>query len=348
MSLQDLYRGGELFERVIDKDRGPYSEPQARTIALRLLLALQHLHERGIAHRDLKPENIMIADPADDTDVRIVDFGGAKQMSGSGMRTYVGSLQYMAPEVMRRKGSVMRQGRYDQSCDMWSLGIIVYVIISGYTPFSAETVKSARGSISWTFAPAERWAAVSSHCRDFIRSLLDVDPAERLAVDEALMHPWLEAGYKEWSLANPQFASDHAKLRFEIGGLAVPAAAAAVAEPLAAKPAVAAAAAVSSPAPTAVAAEAPSGESAGADAAVAAGTTTSPATSSSSSSSSSSAASGNPTSAATSGQVGKRERPTSVDSGTEAAAQATADDAQGDEDEDATTGTSSKRCAGSH
>ena len=131
----------------------------------------------------------------------------------------------------------MRQGRYDQSCDMWSLGIVVYVIISGFTPFNAATVKEASKPIAWTFSPPARWAPVSSECRDFIRRLLDIDPAERLAVDEALMHPWIEAKYKAWSLANPQHASDHAKLRFEIGaelstGAAGAGGAVAAAEPL--------------------------------------------------------------------------------------------------------------------
>jgi len=169
----------------------------------------------------------------DDTDVRIVDFGGAKQLRGSGYRSYVGSLQYMAPEVVSRKGSVLKQGRYDQGCDMWSMGIIVYVLLSAYTPFTGDSVEKTGGSVKWAFAPADKWAAVSAECKDMVRKLLDPDPTERLTADEALMHPWLHAQYREWSLANPGHASKHAKLTFladDAAGAAGGEAAAAAAE----------------------------------------------------------------------------------------------------------------------
>ncbi|CAE7940912.1 Camk1, partial [Symbiodinium sp. KB8] len=194
----DLYTGGELFARIVE-GKGVYPEPQAKLITLRLLLAIQYLHEHNIAHRDLKPENVMIASTDDDTDVRIVDFGGAKQLRGSGYRSYVGSHQYMAPEVVGRKGSVLKRGRYDQGCDMWSLGIIVYVIISAYTPFTGDAVASSGGRIAWGFNPPAAWKDVSPQCKDLIRHLLDPDQEERLSADEALMHPWLADLYRQWS-----------------------------------------------------------------------------------------------------------------------------------------------------
>jgi serine/threonine protein kinase len=211
--MQDYYTGGELFSR-ISEGKGPYPEEQARIVALRLLLALQYLHEHNIAHRDLKPENIMIANKDDDTDVRICDFGGAKQLRGSGLRSYVGSLQYMAPEVMARKSTVLGQGRYDQSCDMWSMGMVIYVVVSGYTPFTGDTIEKTRGRVRWQFAPAHLWSTVSDDCKELIKSLLEPDTTKRATVEEALMSKWLCELYRRWSLEHPDNASMHAKSAF--------------------------------------------------------------------------------------------------------------------------------------
>lgn len=126
--------GGELFHHIIE--RGRFSEAYAAKIIKQVLSAIKHLHDKGICHRDLKPENILFESKSRDAQVRLIDFGLAKFFKTNGLKltplkTRIGTPYYMAPEVL--------EGNYDETCDMWSIGVITYCLLCGYPPFNAET-----------------------------------------------------------------------------------------------------------------------------------------------------------------------------------------------------------------
>jgi serine/threonine protein kinase len=135
--VMEYVGGGELLARLI-RD-GAFAEAQARQIAFRILDAVDYLHTRlGIVHRDLKPENILLADEEDSLSIKITDFGLAKLAGDDGLRTYCGTPQYFAPEVLQRRDTVAGVGRYGKAADMWSIGVIVYILLSGIPPFKQD------------------------------------------------------------------------------------------------------------------------------------------------------------------------------------------------------------------
>lgn len=141
-----------------------------------LLHALRYMHENGIVHRDLKPENLLLLSSTDNTLIKIVDFGFAKQLldGADGMRTACGTPGYMAPEVLRRE-------LYGKPVDVWSLGIIVYILLCGYPPFfdESDTVlcqKIFEGKIEFD---SPYWDEVSAAAKSFICKMLIVDPNKR-------------------------------------------------------------------------------------------------------------------------------------------------------------------------
>ena len=122
--VMELVRGGDLFDRIVERRR--YTERQARRVMRRILAAVHYLHEeRGIVHRDLKPENILVVDRRSDVDIKLTDFGVAKNMTAEGLKTFCGTPQYFAPEVLRRCDTVMGLGRYGKEIDCWSIGVIL-------------------------------------------------------------------------------------------------------------------------------------------------------------------------------------------------------------------------------
>ena len=129
--VMELVTGGELFERIVARRR--YAERDAAEVLRKLLATVAFLHARHIAHRDLKPENILLRGSDDDTDLVLVDFGIAKSfVSDYAMRTPCGSVHYTAPEVMRAVP-------YGPKADVWSVGVISYVLLCGYLPFDGES-----------------------------------------------------------------------------------------------------------------------------------------------------------------------------------------------------------------
>ncbi|KXS09612.1 Pkinase-domain-containing protein [Gonapodya prolifera JEL478] len=201
-------QGGELLNLVTSSARYGISEAMCRAIVRSVASALLYLHAKGIVHRDLKLENIMLKhkvdyldDDADDEDwrkseilaerigkeVKVGDFGLSNWIHGAKMlQTQVGSFAYMAPEVLTNKG-------YDTKCDMWSLGCVTYLLLSGFFPFGADdqvTMFRHIQSGKYVF-PADIWSYVSLESRDFIYRLLVVDPTRRLSAEQALRHPWL-------------------------------------------------------------------------------------------------------------------------------------------------------------
>lgn len=183
----ELVTGGELFYKIVD--RGAYSEADAAGIVRQLMTGIAYLHSQGIAHRDLKPENILCEGDDDSMTIKIADFGLSKAFSGGDtLKTACGTPDYAAPEVLSMEGS------YTMAVDMWSAGVVTYVLLCGYPPFYAKEQRELFQQIlkaDYDF-PEEDWEDISENAKDFIRSLLKVDAGERMTAEQALQHPWLK------------------------------------------------------------------------------------------------------------------------------------------------------------
>ncbi|KAJ2355424.1 hypothetical protein GGF43_002693, partial [Coemansia sp. RSA 2618] len=191
-----LLRGGDLFDYIYSHER--LEEDEAKFIVYQVLLALKYLHDANIAHRDLKPENTLLVSKDAYSQVMLTDFGMAKAAGQQElMKTMCGTFQYIAPEMLApgvRPGQTLETG-YTTAVDCWSLGVMIYAMVSGMLPFSDEDgnpqvlfaqIKS--GDLDFSF-PC--WSKVSIECQSFIVRLLQVDPQKRMSVDKAFKHPWI-------------------------------------------------------------------------------------------------------------------------------------------------------------
>ncbi|CEO99397.1 Protein kinase domain-containing protein [Plasmodiophora brassicae] len=186
----ELLVGGELFERIVAK--GSYSEREASHLIKSLTEAIKYLHSIGIVHRDLKPENLLYATNEDDSSIKITDFGLAKYMtSASGpMTTACGTPGYVAPEILKNEP-------YDGAVDLWSIGVILYILLCGFPPFYDESAAVLYAQIKrgdYDF-PDPYWTEISPEAKELVSRLLTVDPKKRATCDEVLSHPWI-AGNK--------------------------------------------------------------------------------------------------------------------------------------------------------
>lgn len=187
--LMELMTGGELFDHIID--RGCLVETEAIAIVRKLCDAIQYLHSRDIVHRDLKPENILLKKRNEINDIRIIDFGMSKVFEKtadhrglSKTRSLLGTPGYMAPEIMKSES-------YTKAVDMWALGVVTYVLLCGYMPFDETHGAKTRWAMDF---PKEEWSLISGAARNFVESLLTVDPSTRITAEGALKHKWLSAG----------------------------------------------------------------------------------------------------------------------------------------------------------
>lgn len=188
-------KGGDLFDRVAEK---PLTENEAKHVVKSILSGIQYLHTNNIVHRDLKPENIMMVDNGS-TDIKITDFGLSRIVDEKGeMSTLCGTPQYMAPEILLRM-------KYSSKADIWSIGVIAYVILSGRHPFNGPKIndilkKIQAGPLDFSHPV---WASVSPLAKDLIRFILVIDPEKRPSVDEVLAHKWFTAPTDGNDSANP-------------------------------------------------------------------------------------------------------------------------------------------------
>ena len=189
--VTNLCHGGELFDKVLEKtadDNGVpcFDEHEAAKIILQILNAVSYMHDHFIVHRDIKPENILFDSKDADSPIKIIDMGLARKHDiESPMTTIVGTPYYIAPEVLKKK--------YDKSCDLWSVGVIAYILLSGYPPFNGRNTDQTHKLIvqgRYSF-PSRDWKYNSDESIDFIRRLLTYDPEKRMTVEEALNHPWI-------------------------------------------------------------------------------------------------------------------------------------------------------------
>lgn len=191
--VMECCEGGELFQRLTEQ-REQFTEREAARVMRSLFLAINHCHSKGIAHRDLKPENVMYGQ---DERVKIIDFGLSKtthQRNGGVKKfnTVVGTSYYLAPEVL--DGTF-----YSKECDCWSLGVIMYIVLSGFLPFPGQTHAEVYQKIksgTFTFEHPE-FQNYQPSAKDLISKLLTVDKAERYTCAQALDHPWFELLDKE-------------------------------------------------------------------------------------------------------------------------------------------------------
>ncbi|XP_005866537.1 PREDICTED: calcium/calmodulin-dependent protein kinase type IV [Myotis brandtii] len=182
----ELVTGGELFDRIVEK--GYYSERDAADAVKQILEAVAYLHENGIVHRDLKPENLLYATPAPDAPLKIADFGLSKIVDHQVlMKTVCGTPGYCAPEILRGCA-------YGPEVDMWSVGIITYILLCGFEPFYDERgdqfmFRRILNCEYYFISPW--WDEVSLNAKDLVRKLIVLDPKKRLTTFQALQHPWV-------------------------------------------------------------------------------------------------------------------------------------------------------------
>lgn len=185
----ELCEGGELYDRIQQKNH--YPEHEAKSCAWNLLEACAYIHSKGIMHRDLKPENILLVSKVNNTDIKVSDFGLAKISRDYPRRlprshSICGSDFYLAPEVIK-------QEEYGREIDIWALGVVTYVLLSGSLPFYHSVLhKLYRQIVERDLSfPEAAWKNVSKGALDFILRLLQVRAGDRLTADQALSHPWL-------------------------------------------------------------------------------------------------------------------------------------------------------------
>lgn len=187
--LMELCEGGELFDRIVAK--GHYTERAAALVIKTILEVVKVCHQHGVIHRDLKPENFLYANKGETASLKAIDFGLSIFIEpGVRFREIVGSPYYMAPEVLRRS--------YGEEIDVWSAGVILYILLCGVPPFWAETEEGIaqaiiKGDINFRRDP---WPRVSEDAKNLVKGMLNPNPYERLTVEEALSNHWVQNAHK--------------------------------------------------------------------------------------------------------------------------------------------------------
>lgn len=185
--IMEYCSGGELFDHIVKQ--GHIDEAKSADIVGQVTSALYYAHGRSIAHRDLKPENVVFFtdDPTDNL-VKLIDWGLGISFASGRMQAAVGSRLYAAPEVT----SSRNVKAYTSACDLWSLGVLTYVMLCGKPPFSGSGEQRFEQAMQEKYdMSGSIWDAVSDNAKDFVTGLIKTDPKERLPIDIAAMHPWL-------------------------------------------------------------------------------------------------------------------------------------------------------------
>merc|ERR1712137_38511 len=195
--VTEVVTGGELFDRIVDK--GSYSERDAAILVQKLVTAIEYLHSKNIVHRDLKPENLLLKSSEQDTEIKLADFGLSKVLGQEVMmQTACGTPGYVAPEILQSSES-----GYGKEVDMWSVGVITYILLCGFPPFYNDNVAQLFESIikaDFDY-PSDYWDHISDDAIDFIDSLLIAEPSKRMSATEALQHCWLQGNAPDTPLS---------------------------------------------------------------------------------------------------------------------------------------------------
>ncbi|KAH8308521.1 hypothetical protein KR059_010406, partial [Drosophila kikkawai] len=182
--VMELVTGGELFDRIVEK--GSYTEKDASHLIRQILEAVDYMHEQGVVHRDLKPENLLYYSAEDDSKIMISDFGLSKMEDSGIMATACGTPGYVAPEVLAQKP-------YGKAVDVWSIGVISYILLCGYPPFYDENdanlfAQILKGEFEFD---SPYWDEISESAKHFIRNLMCVTVEKRYTCKQALAHAWI-------------------------------------------------------------------------------------------------------------------------------------------------------------
>ncbi|KAJ7403504.1 hypothetical protein BTVI_76507 [Pitangus sulphuratus] len=182
---------GDMLEMILSSEKSRLPERITKFMVTQILVALRNLHFKNIVHCDLKPENVLLASAEPFPQVKLCDFGFARIIGEKSFRrSVVGTPAYLAPEVLRSKG-------YNRSLDMWSVGVIVYVSLSGTFPFNEDEDINDQIQNAAFMYPPNPWKEISSEAIDLINNLLQVKMRKRFSVDKSLSHPWLQ-DYQTW------------------------------------------------------------------------------------------------------------------------------------------------------
>eukprot|EP00929_Paragymnodinium_shiwhaense_P046443 TRINITY_DN23648_c0_g1_i1.p1 TRINITY_DN23648_c0_g1~~TRINITY_DN23648_c0_g1_i1.p1 ORF type:complete len:448 (-),score=118.40 TRINITY_DN23648_c0_g1_i1:168-1511(-) len=184
--IMELCTGGELFDKVVDDAPNGFDETKAATYIRQILAAISYLHAQKIAHRDVKPENFLLQNKTPEANLKIIDFGLACELQeGKLMSTKAGTAYYVAPEVLK--------GDYDEKCDIWSVGVIAFILLCGFPPFSGETDNEILRKVksgSFEFKSPE-WDPMSQGSKNMVTQMLTLEPALRPSAATLLAFPWL-------------------------------------------------------------------------------------------------------------------------------------------------------------
>eukprot|EP00924_Labyrinthula_sp_SR-Ha-C_P007206 maker-scaffold_8-snap-gene-12.55-mRNA-1 protein AED:0.01 eAED:0.01 QI:347/1/1/1/1/1/2/250/373 len=216
--------GGELYEKVVRKD---YTEGDVQRIIRKLALGLKYCKEKGVIHRDLKPQNLLLTETGDKGELKLADFNlsikiDKDQAEFSLLQTMCGTPNYVSPEVLSQKP-------YSYKCDIWSLGVIAYLLLSGgHLPFHVdeegelgknlllEKVRQGR----WGFFPEESWRSVSDEAKDFLKRVMQPRPERRANYDQILNHVWLKGGENDVVIDSKDFQMSHFRRKMLAAGKA--------------------------------------------------------------------------------------------------------------------------------
>ncbi|XP_036378637.1 ribosomal protein S6 kinase alpha-3-like isoform X2 [Megalops cyprinoides] len=188
--VTELMKGGELLDKILRQKF--FSEREASAVLHTITRTVEYLHSQGVVHRDLKPSNILYVDESGNPEsIRICDFGFAKQLRAENglLMTPCYTANFVAPEVLKKQG-------YDAACDIWSLGVLLYTMLTGFTPFAngpedtPEEILARIGSGKFSLTGGY-WNSVSAEAKDLVSKMLHVDPHQRLTAAQVLRHPWI-------------------------------------------------------------------------------------------------------------------------------------------------------------
>ena len=193
--VMELCEGGELYDSIIEA--GHYSEKKAAKNLQTMLLVVKHMHELGVMHRDLKPENFLLSSKSTDAELKATDFGlSAFFKDGDRFSEVIGSAYYIAPEVLLNN--------YSNEIDIWSIGVIMYILLCGWPPFNGETEKEIFNNI--LKAPidfvSDPWPSISEGAKDCVNKMLVRDPLKRATCVDILAHPWMNDSAPDTPLDN--------------------------------------------------------------------------------------------------------------------------------------------------
>ena len=194
--ILEYAKGGNLYQLIKDEKNG-FSESKAFDYFIQVINAVYYLHSNNIIHRDIKPENILIGD---DNKLKLCDFGWAKELTLENRSTFCGTMEYMAPEIVGSEN-------YDYSVDIWSLGILLYEMLFGHSPFNGKDTNNIILNIkSHELNYDDTNKKISNSCKDLIQKLLNMNPQKRLKIKDILEHPFIKKHSKKF-LSNKQLTN---------------------------------------------------------------------------------------------------------------------------------------------